>query len=131
MGTWCLPISNNVYLILLYLNFALGDAYIIKYVMTLHFSKLIFDFWFYVSIVETILFLEIKSAVINVARELMHRISWNFIISITSTLISIYQLLVEIVQQMALQSNVFQIFWDAQISASIQWNETKIYRQNI
>ena len=26
---------------------------------------------------------------------------------------------------MALQSNVFQIFWDAQISVSIEWNETK------
>ena len=72
-----------------------------------------------------------KNFVASVARELMNKISWNFIFSITPTYISVFQLLVEILQQMALQSNVFQIFRDAQISASIGWNEIKNYIQYI
>ena len=39
-----------------------------------------------------------KNFVASVARELMNRISWNFIFNITPTLISVYQHLVEIVQ---------------------------------
>ena len=62
-----------------------------------------------------------KNFVASLARELMNRISWNFMFSITPIWIIVYQLLVEIVQQVALQSNNFQIFRDAQISASIEW----------
>ena len=60
-----------------------------------------------------------KKFLASAARELMNRISWNFVFSITPVKINFYQLLVDIVQQMALQSNVFQFFRNAQISASI------------
>ena len=69
--------------------------------------------------------------VASVIRELMNRTSWNFIFRITATWISVYQLLLEIVQQMALQSNIFQMFWDEQISASLRWNRTNIYIQDM
>ena len=45
-----------------------------------------------------------KNFMASVSRELMNKISRNFMYSITPTYISVYQLLVEIVQQIALQS---------------------------
>ena len=51
-----------------------------------------------------------KNFVASIARELMTIILWNFIFSITPTEISVHQLLLKIVQEMALQSNIFQIF---------------------